>query len=105
MDCHFRPNNNANVSGNRWPNVYGRTMTMTKLHDRLLDAIGPDDKPNDVLDAALDLIGCQLSLLCPNCRKQMGQAIQCAFPGLLKHADDVAKDYASSPARSAYKCH
>ena len=79
-------------------------MQRTELHDRLLNAISPNDTHNDVLEAALDLIGFELTLLCPNCRKQMGHAIHRAIPDIVKHADDVAKDYASSPARS-YKCH
>jgi hypothetical protein len=79
-------------------------MLKTELHDRLLDAIDANDTPNDVFEAALDLIGFELTLLCPNCRKKIGHAIHRAIPGIVKHADDVAKDYASSPARS-YKCH
>ena len=79
-------------------------MQLTELHDRLLEAIGPNDTPNDVLEAALDLIGFELSMLCPDCRKRIGHAIQQAIPGIVKHADSVAKDYASSPARS-YACH
>ena len=80
-------------------------MQRTELHDRLLNAISPNDTHNDVLEAALDLIGFELTLLCPNCRKRMGHAIHHAIPGIVKHADDVAKDYANSPVRSAYKCH
>jgi hypothetical protein len=105
-DFLCRRSSKPNVSGNRWPNVYGRTtMQRTELHDRLLEAIGPNDTHNDVLEAALDLIGFELSLLCPDCRQRMAHAIQRAIPGLLKHANSVAKDYASMPVRSAYRCH
>ena len=78
----------------------------TELHDRLLDAIYLDDSPHDVLDAALDLIGFQLSVLCPDCRKQAVRAIKRAIPGLVQHANEVAAEYTAAGAGTpSHTCH
>jgi len=78
----------------------------TDVRDRLLDAIRVDDSPHDVLDAALDLIGFQLSVLCPDCRTKAAHEIKRALPRLFAHANDMAKEYAGSgePAQP-HICH
>jgi hypothetical protein len=83
------------------------TGMTTDVHDRLLDAIRTDDSPHDVLDAALDLIGFQLSVLCPDCRKEAERAIKQALPGLFAHANDLAKEYAAGVGEPApaHTCH
>jgi len=69
--------------------------TASELADQIMDIIHHAD-PAASFEALADCYAFKLSLLtCRDCRAQAARALKQAIPGMLKHADQLAAEYAS----------
>jgi len=72
--------------------------TANELADQIMEIIHHAD-PVAAFEALADCYAFKLSLLaCPDCRKQAIKALVKAAPGMLRHANELAADYANAGA-------
>jgi hypothetical protein len=74
--------------------------TALDLSKRIFDVI-KDEDPETILTALADQITFQMSLVCPDCRKNIARKLKRAIPRMLATATRTAVEYADPPA----SCH
>jgi hypothetical protein len=70
------------------------------LSEKIFEVVKDEDHET-ILSALLDQIVFRMSVVCPNCRKNIARELKRAIPGMVAEATRVAVEYEDLPA----SCH